>query len=122
MYFKSISSVVNSSVFKTFLPIDFSILKRLGIANYQSPLIGNHVCVDSINLCSNSETSELGKEDVTKARSHPQNTQTPNATEENVLHTTKLNTVSKLTKLGLTAEQIADALDLPLDEVIEGME
>ena len=93
-------------------------VERLGIAN----LIGNHVRVDSINLCNNSETSELDKEDVTKARSHPQNTTPPNATEENVLHKTQLNTVSKLTKLGLTAEQIAEALDLPLDEVIEAME
>lgn len=97
-------------------------IERLGFANYQSPLIGNHVRVDSINLCNNSGTPELDKQDVASTTSHPQNTHTPNATVENVFHKTKLNTVSKLTKLGLTAEQIAEALDLPLDEVIEAME
>jgi hypothetical protein len=97
-------------------------VERLGFANYQSPLIGNHVRVDSINLCNNSETSELDKQDVASITSHPQSTTPPNATEDNLFHKTKLNTVSKLTKLGLTPEQIAEALDLPLDEVIEGME
>ena len=97
-------------------------VERLGIANYQSPLIGNHVRVNSINLCNNSEPTELDKRDAANTRSHPQNAPTPNATEEDAFHKTKLNTVSKLTKLGLTAEQIAEALDLPLDEVIEAME
>lgn len=93
-------------------------IERLGIAN----LVGNHVRVDSINLCNNSEPTELNKPDTVNTESNPQNTRPPNATPENVLHTTKLNTVSKLTKLGLTAEQIAEALDLPLGEVTEAME
>ncbi|MDY6804885.1 MAG: hypothetical protein SXA11_13910 [Cyanobacteriota bacterium] len=96
-------------------------VERLGVANSHSRLV-NPVQIGNLNLCPNPETSELDKEDVAKRRSHPQNTQTPNATEENVLQTTTLKTVSKLTKLGLTAEQIAEALDLPLDEVIEAME
>ena len=97
-------------------------VERLGFSNSQHKIIGNPVQIGNLNLCPNPEPTELDKQDAANARSHPQNTQTPNATAENVLHTTKLNTVSKLTKLGLTPEQIAEALDLPLDEVIEGME
>ncbi|NER07023.1 MAG: hypothetical protein F6K17_32790, partial [Okeania sp. SIO3C4] len=41
---------------------------------------------------------------------------------ENVLYVTKLNTVSKLIKLGLTAEQVAEAVDLPLNEIQKLME
>jgi DNA-directed RNA polymerase specialized sigma24 family protein len=41
---------------------------------------------------------------------------------ETLLHETKLNSLSKLIQLGLSAEQIAEALDLPLDEVREAME
>ena len=43
-------------------------------------------------------------------------------TIENVLHTNKLKTVSKLIKLGLTAQQIAEAVDLPLNEIQQLME
>jgi len=38
------------------------------------------------------------------------------------MRATKLKTVSKLIKLGLTAEKIAEALDRPLSEVQEAME
>ena len=34
-------------------------ISRLGIANYQSLVIGNHFRVDNINLCNNSETAKL---------------------------------------------------------------
>ena len=97
-------------------------IERLGFSNSQHQIIGNPVQIGNLNLCPNPETSELDKEDAASTTSHPQNPQTPNATEDNLFHKTKLNTVSKLTKLGLTPEQIAEALDLPLDEVIEGME
>jgi len=96
-------------------------VERLGIANSHSRLV-NPVQIGNLNLCPNPEPTELDKQDAANTRSHPQNAPTPNATEENAFHRTKLNTVSKLTKLGLTPEQIAEALDLTLDEVIEAME
>ena len=97
-------------------------VERLGCANYQSPLIGNHVRVDSINLCNNAETTELKNRDFVNTKSDYKNTTSCQPTTENVLYTNKLNTVSKLIKLGLTAEQIAEAVDLPLNEVQQLME
>ncbi len=88
-------------------------VERLGIAN----LIGNHVRVDSINLCNNPETAELENRDVVNTESDPKKTTTSQPTIENILHTNKLKTISKLIKLGLTAQQIAEAVDLPLNEV-----
>ncbi len=97
-------------------------VERLGFANYQSPLIGNHVRVDSINLCNNSETTELKNRDFVNEKSDNNNTNFCQPIIEDVLQTTKLNTVSKLIKLGLTAQQIAEAVDLPLNEVQQLME
>ncbi|NEO52404.1 MAG: hypothetical protein F6K54_04510 [Okeania sp. SIO3B5] len=97
-------------------------VERLGFANYQSPLIGNHVRVDSINLCNNSTVSELENSNAANTKSEYKKTTSCQSTIENVLYTNKLNTVSKLIKLGLTAEQIAEAVDLPLNEVQQLME
>ena len=97
-------------------------VERLGCANYQSPLIGNHVRVDSINLCNNPETTELKNRDVVNTREKSKMTNSPQPIIENILHTNKLNTVSKLIKLGLTAQQIAEAVDLPLNEIQQLME
>ncbi|NES03491.1 MAG: hypothetical protein F6K22_11940 [Okeania sp. SIO2F4] len=96
-------------------------VERLGFANYQSPLIGNHVRVDNINLCNNAETTELKNRDFVNTKDD-NNTTSCQPIVENVLHTNKLNTISKLIKLGLTAQQIAEALDLPLNEVQELIE
>lgn len=93
-------------------------VERLGIAN----LIGNHVRVDNINLFNNPETTELEKRDFVNTRSEFKMTNSPQPIIENVLHTNKLKTVSKLIKLGLTAQQIAEAVDLPLNEVQQLME
>ncbi|MEM1171954.1 MAG: hypothetical protein AAGJ08_23460 [Cyanobacteria bacterium P01_H01_bin.35] len=97
-------------------------VEGLGFANYQSPLIGNHVRVDSINLCNNYEKTELKNRDFVNTKSDDNKTTSEQPTIENVLHTTKLKTVSKLIKLGLTAEQIAEAVDLPLNEIQQLME
>ncbi len=43
-------------------------------------------------------------------------------TVETLLHEAKLNSLSKLIQLGLSAEQIAEVLDLPLEKVRELME
>ncbi|NET40781.1 hypothetical protein [Okeania sp. SIO2B3] len=93
-------------------------VERLGMAN----IIVNHVRVDNINLCNNPETTELKNRDFVNTKSDDKKTTSCQPTIENVLYTNKLNTVSKLIKLGLTAEQIAEAVDLPLNEVQQLME
>ncbi|NEN89054.1 MAG: hypothetical protein F6K48_09110, partial [Okeania sp. SIO3H1] len=96
-------------------------VERLGFANYHSRLF-NPVQIGSLNLCSNSETAELENSYVANTQSNYKKTTSCQPIVENVLYKTKLNTVSKLIKLGLTAEQIAEAVDLPLDEVQQLME
>jgi hypothetical protein len=90
-------------------------IERLGVANYHSPIVGNRV--GSINLCSNSpqatETSEI--ENVEMVGSE---TITPIEAARRIV---KLETVPQLIKLGLTAEQIAQALELPLTDVQQVM-
>lgn len=114
---KSVGEDVNRSNF-------CATVERLGFANYyHSPLIGNNVRVGNINLCSNSESPGLENEDAgNQELNHPETTAEDNRTVETLLHETKLKSLSKLIQLGLSAEQIAEALDLPLDEVREAME
>ncbi|HIK09201.1 MAG TPA: hypothetical protein IGS52_02860 [Oscillatoriaceae cyanobacterium M33_DOE_052] len=95
-------------------------VERLGIANYQSPIIGNHVRVNNINLFSNSETAELDKTEAVNPESNEENFSPGNAVDK-VLQT-KLKTVERLAQLGLNTEQIAEAVDLPLSEVKAAME
>ena len=93
-------------------------VERLGMAN----IIVNHVHVDNINLCNNPETTELKNRDFVNTKSDDKKTTSCQPTIENLLYTNKLNTISKLIKLGLTAQQIAEAVDLPLNEVQQLME
>ncbi|MGK7904619.1 MAG: hypothetical protein AB4352_25080 [Hormoscilla sp.] len=95
-------------------------VERLGFSNSQHQSIGN-LHMGNIHISPNPETAKLENRDAANTESNLQKTIDPNATVENVLHATKLNTVSKLTKHGLTAEQIAEAVDLPLHEVLEAM-
>ncbi|MDJ1172292.1 hypothetical protein PMG71_22955 [Roseofilum sp. BLCC_M154] len=97
-------------------------IARLGFSNSQHQIIGNPVQIGNLNLCPNPEATELENWDVVNTESTLQNQRPTNTTVENVLHLTKSNTVSKLSQLGLTAQQIAEVLDLPLDEVTEAME
>ncbi|NEQ41788.1 MAG: hypothetical protein F6K40_38660 [Okeania sp. SIO3I5] len=97
-------------------------VERLGFTNYQHQIIGNPVQIGNLNLCNNPETTELKNRDFVNKKSDDNNTTFPQPIVENVLHTNKLNTVSKLIKLGLTAQQIAEAVDLPLNEVQQLME
>lgn len=92
-------------------------VERLGIANSHSRLV-NPVQIGNLNLCPNLEKPESENRDINN-ESNYENTTSSNPTIENVLRTTKLNTVSKLAKLGITPEQIAEVLDLPLNEVQE---
>jgi len=97
-------------------------VERLGFANSQHQIIVNPVQIGNINLCNNPETTELKNRDFVNEKSDDQNTTFCQPIVENVLHTNKLNTVSKLIKLGLTAQQIAEVVDLPLNEVQQLME
>lgn len=84
-------------------------VERLGVANSYSHLV-NPVQVGSINLCSrSSQTVEIDDFELVGGA-----TVSP---IEAARRTAKLETVPQLVKLGLTAEQIAQALDLPLDDV-----
>ncbi len=122
-------------------------VQRLGFANSQSPLIGNHVRVGknhvrvgNINLCPNSEPARLengnaGNPELNQEKTRPEGDNNASLsvrdsasaplrerTFETLLHETKLNSLYKLIQLGLSAEQIAEVLDLPLDKVYEAME
>ncbi|GGA46643.1 hypothetical protein [Okeania sp. KiyG1] len=97
-------------------------VERLGFANSQHQIIGNPVQIGNLNLCNNRETTELENRDFVNTKSDDEKTTSCQPTIENVLYTNKLNTVSKLIKLGLTAQQIAEAVDLPLKEVQQLME
>ncbi|NES88591.1 hypothetical protein [Okeania sp. SIO2B9] len=97
-------------------------VERLGFTNSQHQIIGNPVQIGNLNLCPNSETTELENINAANTQSNYKKTTSCQPIVENVLYKTKLNTVSKLIKLGLTAEQIAEAVDLPLNEVQQLME
>lgn len=95
----------------------YATVERLGFTNTQHQIIGNPVQIGHLNLCPTSTTADLEEEETVNLKSDNQNTTHSQQTIENALRATKLKTVSKLTKLGLTAEQIAEVVDLPLSEV-----
>ena len=82
-------------------------VERLGIANYHSNLV-NPVQIGQLNFYPNSEPAELDKNRAVH-------------TDDPVLQT-QLKTVAKLAQMGLTAEQIAEVVELPLSEVREALE
>lgn len=95
-------------------------IERLGFANFQSPILGNRVRVRDINLCTNpSQVHE--KSDLENFESIDRGTPTPVTSKDDNIETArkiaKIETIPRLIKIGLTAEQIAQALDLPLEEV-----
>ena len=83
-------------------------VQRLGVANFKSPIVGNKVKVKNINLCSNSYPDIEENDDVIRE---------DQIIVESAQKKIKRETIPRLVKLGLTAEQIAEALDLPLPEV-----
>ena len=85
-------------------------IERLGTANTQYQIIGNPLQIGNINLCQNpTQTAEIDDfELVGGATISP---------VDAARRTAKLETVPQLVKLGLTAEQIAQALELPLNDV-----
>lgn len=92
-------------------------VERLGFSNSQYQIIGNPLQIGNIQLCSNSgqksEVSETEDDELVGSDSI-------NALEV-LQRKAKLETVPELAKLGLTVEQIAQALNLPADEVEQEM-
>lgn len=84
-------------------------VQRLGFANFQSPIVGNKVRVKNINLCSNSSNDEIKENDDIIEEDQ--------VIADAIEKKTKRETIPRLLKLGLTPEQIAEALDLSLQEV-----
>ncbi|WP_373479874.1 hypothetical protein [Geminocystis sp.] len=93
---------INKSNFK-------ATIERLGFSNVQSPIIGNKVKVRNINLCSNNEKTE--KKDIKKKENQ----------QNNLDLKIKIKTIKKLKELGLTNQQIAEALDLSIEEIENGI-
>lgn len=99
-------------------------VERLGIANSHSRLI-NPVQIGHLNLCDNQETSDRSVVKDSNQTQNLENTQQRQSNSdfdlESALRDDKIQSASNLAKLSLTAEQIADALDLPLDDVREAI-
>nr|WP_237747943.1 hypothetical protein [Spirulina subsalsa] len=99
-----------------------AVVERLGIANSHSQLF-NAVQIGNINLCPTSELPKLDNRDEGDQSFNKNDIQASEYTSfDRLLYETKLTSLSKLIELGLSAEQIAEVLDLPLDEVREAME
>lgn len=95
-------------------------VERLGIANSNSQLV-NPIQIGHINLCSNTEDKELEHKNTEDRPSDRSKNIHEDTLVENALRKNKLKTISKLARLGLTAEQIAEAIDLPFHEVQQQM-
>ena len=91
-------------------------IERLGLVNSQYQIIGNPVQIGKINLCGNPVSDDELDEELNENIINSEPT-----IIESVQKKTKLETIPRLVKLGLTAEQIADALDLSLEEVQKAM-
>jgi len=83
-------------------------IERIGFSNFQSPIVGNTVKVNNINLCSDPYLDNEKNEDII-----PDDKILINSIQKK----TKRDTIPRLVKLGLTLEQIAEVLDLPILEV-----
>ncbi|MFB2919787.1 MULTISPECIES: hypothetical protein [Aerosakkonema] len=101
-------------------------VERLGFYNsqYKSKIFGHSIVGSNINFCPNpSEANE--KSQLENLESIISETPTPVNGKSNNIETgrklAKLETIPRLIKIGLTAEQIAQVLDLPLEEVQEKM-
>ncbi|MEP0801620.1 hypothetical protein NDI37_15095 [Funiculus sociatus GB2-A5] len=101
-------------------------VERLGIDNskYKTQIFGHYVIGSNINSCPNpSQTNEKLElenfEFIIKENPTPVNGKSNNI--ETTRRLAKLDSIPRLVKIGLTAEQIAQVLDLPLDEVEQKM-
>jgi DNA-directed RNA polymerase specialized sigma24 family protein len=91
-------------------------IERLGVANAYSNIV-NPVQIGNINLCPNpSQSPEENLESIIQETAIPYVKDNTTVIEIE-RQKTKLESVPRLVKLGLTAEQIASALGLSLEEV-----
>ncbi len=93
---------------------------RLGFANSQNQIIGNPVQIGYLNVCTSQDTKNSvddGGIDTQEPQSKDSNL--PDLNIFNTSLVAKSKTITKLLKLGLNNEQIAEALDIPLSEVQE---
>lgn len=100
-------------------------VERLKFSNYQykNRIFGHSIVGSNINFCPKPSQVEeqyelenlesIIKENITPAKVKPSNIDS--------LKIAKKETILRLVKVGLTTEQIAQVLDLPLDEVQESM-
>lgn len=102
-------------------------VERLGLYNcqYKSKIIGHFIVGSNINFCPNT-TQQNEEKELENLESIIKSTPTTdvNGKSNNIepaRKLAKLETIPRLVKIGLTAEQIAQALDLPLEEVQEKM-
>ena len=98
-------------------------IERLGAANFNSPIVGNRFKVGHVNFYGNSSREETTTiDDNLEGTNHPNSSNTVKHDEMIITQAQKqikLNTIPKLVKIGLTAEQIAEMLELSLEEVQE---
>jgi predicted transposase YdaD len=111
---KLLSKVFDQEVNKSNL---IATVERLGFVNYQHHIVKNSVKISNINFCNNSETANLANRDRVAPESNDKNPKLEDNRVEQVLQENKFKAVDKLSQLGLTPEQIAESLDLPLPEV-----
>lgn len=91
-------------------------LERLGFVNYQY-IVNSSVNMSNINCSNNTEESNLPNRDKSNSKYNDKNSINENEIVQKLFQETKFKAVDKLIKLGLTPEQIAESLDLPLPEV-----
>jgi DNA-directed RNA polymerase specialized sigma24 family protein len=101
-------------------------VERLGVdkSQYKSQIIGHYVIGGNINHCSNPpQVNE--KYEAENLESISRESPTPVTSKDDNIETerklAKLETIPRLVKIGLTAEQIAQALHLSLEEVEQKM-
>jgi hypothetical protein len=91
-------------------------IERLGLLNYQ--IIGNPVQIVNLNLCANPDNLEVNNKETVNPDSHSYSTPHQESSTQKFLDPTVLKTIYKFNELGLTPEQIAETMDLPLAQVL----
>lgn len=96
-------------------------IERLGFVNSQHQIIGNPVQIGNLNLCANPDNWELNKKDAVNSDSPRYPTQNQESSNKNILDPRIIKTIYKFNELGLTPEQIAETMDLPLFQVLDSL-
>lgn len=93
-------------------------IDRLGFANSENQIIGNPVQIGYLNVCTSQDTKNgVDDEGIDTQGLNPKDRNSLDADIAKTSLVAKPKTIVNLLKLGLTNEQIAEALDIPLSEV-----